>query len=45
MDLVRGAVLFVDLIDNHNWLQAELEGFLENESGLRHRAFKCVYQQ
>ena len=39
------AVGFVHLVDHHDRLQSDLQGFLEHEARLRHRAFKGIDEQ
>ena len=36
---------FIHLIDDHDGLQAQLDGLLQHETGLRHGAFEGVDQQ
>ena len=44
-DFLRAGVLAVDLVDDHNDLEAAFEGLAEHETGLRQRAFRRVHQQ
>ena len=41
----RTAVGFIYLIYYHDWFQADFQCFLQDETGLWHRAFEGVYQQ
>ena len=43
--LLGAAVGLVDLVDDHNGLEAHLDGFLQYETCLRHRPFEGVDQQ
>ena len=45
LHLVGAAVGLVDLVDHHYGLQAHLDGFLEHETRLGHRALEGVDQQ
>ena len=35
----------MSLVDNHDWLEAQLDGFLKHEACLRHGAFESVDHQ
>ena len=43
--LFGAAVGFVHLVDHHDGFQSDLQGFLQHEARLWHRAFKSVNQQ
>ena len=45
MHLIWTTVWLVHLVDDNNGKQVQLEGFLQYETGLRHRAFKGIHQQ
>ncbi len=45
LHFVGTAVVFVDLVDDHHGFQPHLDGFLQHETCLRHRAFKSVDKQ
>ena len=42
---LRAAVGLVDLVDHHDGLQTNLQGFLQHETRLRHRTLECVDKQ
>ncbi len=42
---VRARAGAVDLVDDHDRLEAEIEGFLQHETGLRHGAVQGIHQQ
>ena len=44
-DLAQTGIRTVDLVDRNDDLMAKLQRFLEDETGLGHRAFRCVDQQ
>ena len=43
--LGRTAIRFIDLVNHHDWLQAHLNGLLQDKAGLRHRPLKGVYEE
>ena len=45
LHLIGPAVGLVYLIDDHYRFETDLNGFLEHEAGLRHRAFEGIDQQ
>ena len=45
MHLVGTAVGFIDFVDDDDGLQAQLDGLLQHETGLRHGAFEGVDEQ
>ncbi len=42
---IRAAVGLVHLVDDYDRLQVQLKGLLQDETGLRHRAFEGIHQQ
>ena len=45
MHFIGTAIRFIHFIDHHDRMQIQLQGFLQYETGLRHRTFKGIHQQ
>ena len=45
MHFIGTAICFINLIDNHNWLQMQLQCFLQHKTSLWHGAFKSIHQK
>ena len=45
MHFVGPTVFFIYLINDNDWFQIKLQCFLQNESCLWHRTFKCINKQ
>ena len=45
MHFIRATVWFVNLIDNHNWFEAQLNCFAQYKTSLRHWTFKGIHQK
>ncbi len=43
--LFRASARAVDLVDYNDWLDPQIEGFLQHETGLRHRPVEGIDQQ